>query len=295
MLKTLIMIITYNGLNHVKACLKHSFTTKVGFDFLIIDNASTDDTIKFIRENYPSIMIIENEKNLGFGAANNIGLRKAIEEGYDYVYLLNQDAWINPENLSRLIDIAERNSDYGIISPMQVYAGKDKIDNNFSEQISKEMKDDFFISNHAHKELYWIQRRMLQAAHWLVSVRALKKVGGFSPSFFHYGEDTNLCRRMEFHGFKLGIASDVMAVHDRENRIHSRSYYFHLSTNVWIQALSDPNLSRRVARKQLIEKMFKTLLYYPKGFIPALFHFLWDLPQIRENRRISIFSTMPFL
>lgn len=261
---------------------------------LVIDNGSTDGTPEQIRKDYPFVELIETGKNLGFGAANNIGLRKAIEEGFDYVYLLNQDAWIEPEDILKLVDIAEKNQDYGIISPLQVYAGKKKIDNNFSSKVTKEMMDDYLLSDNTPKELYEVQGRTIQAAHWLVSVKSVKVTGGFSPMFFHYGEDVNLCRRMEYHGFKLGVVHGILGVHDRENRIKSASHYFILSKNQWYQILSDPNLPFRLTRN-LLAKMVITFSNYPLKFFPAVLRFLFQLPTIHRNRKISLTEKGAFL
>jgi hypothetical protein len=59
---------------------------------------------------------------------------------------------------------------------------------------------------------------VVMAAHWLISRECLLKVGGFSPSFVHYGEDDNYASRAIFHGFKVGIVPKACGIHDRENR-----------------------------------------------------------------------------
>lgn len=262
---------------------------------LVVDNNSIDGSQDIIKKDYPFVELIENDKNLGFGAANNIGLRKAIEEDYDYVYLLNQDAWITPENILKLVEIAEKNPDFGIISPLQVYAGENKIDDNFSGKITKEMKDDFLLSTNTPKELYTIKRRGLQAAHWLLSAQALTKSGGFSPTFFHYGEDDNLCRRMEFYGFKLGIAPSILAVHNRENRKITSSHQLLLRKNELKKIASDPFLSDKAVCKSLLSAMVLFIIDYKLRFLPILFNFLKSYPQIRRNRKISIHQPGAFL
>lgn len=261
---------------------------------LVIDNGSTDGTPELIKKDYPEVELIENDKNLGFGAANNIGIRKAIEGEFDYAYFLNQDAWIEYEDILKLKKIAERNPEYGIISPLQVYAGKRKIDNNFLGKVTKEMIDDFFLSENTPEKIYCVRGLTIQAAHWLVKISALKKVGGFSPTFFHYGEDTNLCRRMEFHGFKLGVVPNILGVHNRENRKNTSSHYLYLSINSWRQILSDPNIPFKLTRR-LLEKIIITFLNYPGHFFLALAGFLGHLPSIYRNRKLSIAEKGAFL
>lgn len=291
----LIIIVTYNGSNHIRKCLTSYDTKNPNVSCIVIDNASTDDTVKIIKNEYPEIRLVESGRNLGFGAANNIALRIALDEGFDYVYLLNQDAWIAPEDINQLTEIAERNKDFGLISPLQVYADKEKIDNNFSCNITKEMKDDFFLSGNTQKELYRIKGKTIQAAHWLLRVSTIIKVGGFSPSFFHYGEDTNLCRRVEFHGIKLGIVPRILGVHNRENRITALSLIFYFSRNNWVQIMSNPTLPLKSALILLFKSLFNTFLAYPIKFPYAFFKFIVKLPSIWHNRKISMREGSTFL
>lgn len=291
----LIIIITYNGSEHIRQCLTSYDVRNQDVSCMIVDNGSTDDTVKIIKNEYPEVRLVESGKNLGFGAANNIGLRYALDKGYDYVYLLNQDAWIKPDDIIRLIEIAEKNADYGLISPLQVYAGEKKIDNNFSTNISKEMKDDYFIPGNSHKELYQIKGRTLQAAHWLLKVTTIKKIGGFSPVFFHYGEDTNYCHRMDFHKVKMGLAPPILAVHNREFRKNSYSHYLLMSLNKWKQTVSNPNLRGRAMVKQVIGDMCMTLIYCHRDFFGGFIHFIRQLSKIKNCRNISIEATTPFL
>ena len=71
-------------------------------EVVLVDNGSTDESQQYIRENYPDIIFRQSETNLGFGRAHNIGIEYAIEHGYDYVYLLNQDAWIHNDTIEKL-------------------------------------------------------------------------------------------------------------------------------------------------------------------------------------------------
>lgn len=295
MSKVLIIVVSYNGVAHLPNCLfplrQHSDNLK----FLVVDNGSTDGTPEIIKQDYPFVELIETGKNLGFGAANNIGLKKAIDEGYDYVYLLNQDAWIEPEDILKLIEIAERNPEYGIITPMQVYAGKKKIDNSFSGKVTKEIIEDFIIPGNNRKEIYRVKNRGIQAAHWLVRCSAIKKAGGFSPTFFHYGEDDNLCRRMEFHGFKLGLVPNILAVHNREDRKLTSAHQLLLRKNELKKIASDPLLSYKAVCKSLLSVMFLLFIDYKFRFFPIVFEFIKSYPQIRKNRKDSINQSCAFL
>jgi GT2 family glycosyltransferase len=101
----------------------------------IVDNGSSDGTQDYIRENYPKAILTISKKNLGFGRANNLGLQYAIDHGYDYVYLLNQDAWIFPNTVKCLIDINKKDPTYGVLSPFQLQANMHHLDFNFNRGV----------------------------------------------------------------------------------------------------------------------------------------------------------------
>lgn len=224
--RVLVIIVTYNAMRWIKKCIQSIEESTTPLDALIIDNLSSDNTVKYVTENYPSIKLIQNMHNLGFGAANNIGLQYAIDNNYDYVYLLNQDAWIKPNTVSLLIEVHKANAKYGILSPMQMYANEKVLDNDFKAVYSMASKDSSILSV-SH----------VMAAHWLISRECILAVGGFSPSFYHYGEDDNYCDRVRYQGLKIGIVSTAFAVHDRENRTYSASqklYQSYVRTIVYL-------------------------------------------------------------
>ena len=217
--KLLTIIVTFNGMKWIDKCIQSVLSSTMQSDIIVIDNASTDETPNFIKQNFPTVHLTCSNKNLGFGAANNIGLQYAIDNNYGYVYLLNQDAWVKKDTFEKIILTQKKHSDYGILSPIQLEANELHFDYNFGSIISqwnKETKacEDFFFGR--KNEVMSIPRIM--AAHWLISRDCLINVGGFSPAFFHYGEDNNYADRAWKKGFKVGIASNATGIHDRENR-----------------------------------------------------------------------------
>ena len=91
-MKILTIIVTYNGMKWLDRCLGSLRESSLKTDVVAVDNGSTDGTPEYIAANFPEVQLHCTGENLGFGRANNVGLQKAVAEGYDYVYLLNQDA-----------------------------------------------------------------------------------------------------------------------------------------------------------------------------------------------------------
>lgn len=219
--KIFIIIVTYNGMKWLDQCFTSLQQSTAPVKIIVIDNGSTDGSIQFIRENYFEIHIIENNKNLGFGRANNLGIRYALDSGADYVFLLNQDAWIEPDTIMNLVRIHQGHPEYGILSPFHLTADKQHIEPLLLQRLADYHTTDPTLFNDLYfghpKDIY--ETKYVNAAAWLLPRNTLETVGGFDPIFFHYGEDDNYINRVLYHGMKIGICPKERIVHDmRLNR-----------------------------------------------------------------------------
>lgn len=218
-LTVFVVIVTYNGMEWIDKCLSSVLNQSIKCIPIVIDNGSSDGTTNHIKKKYPDIYLHRTKKNIGFGQANNLGLRYAIQNNADYVYLLNQDAWLMNDTIETLISIALKHPNFGILSPMQISANRTKLDKNFSFQCgdsnTPSLLSDMYFGE--LKEVY--HTNFVMAAHWLLSNEVIKTIGGFSPIFFLYGEDNNYIDRVQYHGYKVGICPSAKAIHDRSERV----------------------------------------------------------------------------
>lgn len=243
--KILVIIITYNAMNWAEKCLNSLRNSNIPVDVLIIDNGSNDGTQEFIKNSYPEVQLIQSPINLGFGKANNIGLQKVLDDNYDFAYLLNQDAWILPDTLEKLVNAYHSNNGYEVLSPMQMEANEYKLDYNFATNVIGNLQN---ISPQIISDLYTGQLesiyevKFVMAAHWLISRKCIEQVGGFSPTFPHYGEDDNYLNRVYYWNFKAGIVPSSTAVHDRENRTANKEKVLYITKYIQVLvAVSNPN------------------------------------------------------
>jgi GT2 family glycosyltransferase len=216
--KVFVIVVTHKGKEWYDRCFLSLRESVLPVQTVVIDNASGDGSAGYIKENYPEIHIIESDKNLGFGAANNIGMRYAIDHGCDYCFLLNQDAWIESDTIAGLVNIAQANPEYGILSPVHLTKEKGNI-----EKLLLIRLDDFSVTNRAFfedlyferlKDVYWT--KYVNAAAWFLPRKTIETIGGFDPIFYHYGEDDNYINRVLYHGLKIGICSKLRIVHDND-------------------------------------------------------------------------------
>lgn len=281
--KIITIIVTYNGIRWIKQCLSSIVNSTITSDIFIVDNGSTDGTIEFIQNNFRHAILYCSSENLGFGAANNIGLKFALKECYDFIYLLNQDAWIKPDTFETLIAASQRNPNFGIISPLQVNAIETMVDKNFYSSCSRELFSDSILDLPL-REVY--STDFVMAAHWLLTRNCLQTVGLFSPTFFHYGEDNNYVNRTIYHGLKVGIAPKAIGIHDREERaisLEKEDYLFYISH---LNRLSNPNKNNTLS---------STIAYYISRIIghgrvkciSYLIKTISNLKKISNNKAIS--------
>lgn len=280
--KVLVTVVTFNAAEWIRKCLQSVLRSDYRCDVLVVDNASSDDTRDIIRTEFPAVELIESRSNAGFGAANNIGFRLALDRGYDFVYLLNQDAWIEKDTVGGLI--AAYRPDYGVLSPVQKSASG-KLDVQFARKCGKYLKVMSRIS--AASDLV-VDVPFVMAAHWLVSRQAILTVGGFSPVFVHRGEDDNYLDRLHFHGMRCGVVPAVSAVHDRQSRRLSRQERVKWKCVGPVVRISDPRkcfafraLAEPVELAAIGVRNFSTL---PFKEIPE---FVKSYPTLRRFRKAS--------
>lgn len=213
--KVFCIIVTYNAIKWIDKCLTSLRESSVSICPVIIDNCSDDNTISYIKENYPECHVIENKVNKGFGQANNQGIEYAYGKGASHFFLLNQDAWIYSDTVKKLVEIMDRYH-FAVVSPIQLNGQGTMYDAGFANEAIFNWKNIDFISDltlGALKEFYPVTS--VPAASWLISKDTIESIGGFDPLFFHYGEDYNYCLRLMFHKLTIAIVPKAFIHHDR--------------------------------------------------------------------------------
>lgn len=218
-----VIIVTYNGSRWVEKCFNSLKMSSLPLQIIVVDNQSTDNTIALIRSGYPDVKVIRSEENLGFGKANNKGISEALNLGADYVFLLNQDAWIMPDTIATLVAAHEKHPEYFVLSPVHLDGTGKKLDFGFSIYISpyhcENMVSDLILKNASPRDVYTTS--FVNAAFWLISRQAIEQIGLFDPIFPHYGEDDDYMHRVIYHGGKTGICPVSFGCHDRIQELAS--------------------------------------------------------------------------
>lgn len=257
--KVYVIVVTYKGHRWYDRCFSSLRESTVPVQTIVIDNASNDGSVEFMKERYPEIILIESKENLGFGKANNLGIRYAMDHGCDYVFLLNQDAWIEKETMEKLIGIHSLHPEYGLIGPVQTTADNTKVLDGVikflinPENVNKSLFSDLLMGT--VQDVYPVAE--INAAAWLLPRKTLETVGGFDPIFLHYGEDWNYLSRVLFHKMKVGLTPGVKVVHDCKEHVEQPEDY-KMNYEKWLlQRASDINYPDSQT-KDMMASFFRT-------------------------------------
>lgn len=216
------IVVTYNGMQWLDRCLGSLASSEVPVNTVVIDNASSDGTPDHIAEHFPDVHLIRSEINYGFAKANNIGIRYALDNGAEYVFLLNQDAWIEKSTIGLLRDTFSFDERCGIVSPMHINGEGNALDWKFSTNMPGDFISDCYL-NKLHK---YYSVPYINAAAWMINKKCLNIVGGFDTNLFvHYGEDIDYCHRLAYWNLILVINTQSKIYHDREYRRHNDKEY----------------------------------------------------------------------
>lgn len=258
-MKVLVIIVTYNGMKWIEKCLSSLRESTHPVTTIIIDNNSTDGTPNYIAKTFPEVVLVLKDHNLGFGQANNVGMRYALDNGYDYALLLNQDAYLQPSAVEELLKVADG---WNLFSPLHLSGDGCRMDWFFKESLrmaDNDLLDDLLI-NGAPQQCYEVGE--VCAACWFMPIDMLRTVGGFNPLFFHYGEDTNYYTRLVYHQRKTIVVPAAQVWHDRGKFGNETVYLQRKVKNRVYVALCDPSLTTLRQFRKLVRVMIEDSFWH---------------------------------
>src|ERR1039457_4136566 len=182
--KVFIIVLNWNGLKDTLECLDSVFKLEYpNFEVIVVDNASTDNSVEVIREKFQQVILIENKENLGFTGGNNTGIRHALQLGTDYFWLLNNDTVLEPDTLSRIVVTADNDSTIGMISPVVHYHEDPLVIQNCGCYIDWESQKLINTASPAESEIWqtqmpdriwlWIYRQRYSIGHHSLNSESL--------------------------------------------------------------------------------------------------------------------------
>ncbi len=225
-MKLSIVILCWNDLGVIGDCLRSIYNEMRDIDFEVIvsDNGSTDGSLEFISQHYPSVRIVANGINLGFAKGNNVGI--ALSSG-EYVLILNPDTIIHDGALQRWVAFADCHPEAGafgcrVLNKDGSYQGparpfptiwRDGIAALYLRSLA--YLSDVFISDtytgwkgNTERVIDWQSGCCI-----MFRGNVLKSLGGFDGQFFYHFEEVDLCRRVWDAGYPILYTPTVVITH----------------------------------------------------------------------------------
>jgi GT2 family glycosyltransferase len=226
--KVHIVLLNWNSWSDISNCLSSLQSLQYeNRKVIVVDNGSADDSVFRIRSSFPWAEVVLTGKNFGFSGGCNAGIRRALAEGTDYVWLLNPDTVVDPAALDRLVDKAESDTQIGAVGsaiycmeqPAQLQAWGGGYVNFWTGRAG------LYLRPVPDEKIQYIT-----GASLLIAQRVLQTAGLLDEGIFLYWEDTEYCWRLRAAGWKLAVAGDSkiwhkgMSTHGRKSRLID-SYY----------------------------------------------------------------------
>lgn len=226
-MKLSIVIPTYNAHEWIQGCIDSIRLHRPAADYeiVVVDDRSTDDTIAIVRQRFPDVRVLANDKNVGFGKTVNVGLRASSGE---YILVLNNDTWMHAGALDALIGYLDAHGDVGIVGP-KVLSGDGSLQQQCRRKIPTPTAALLYFSGVARMfpnnpkvagylmtaaaEDETLEVDSVSGACLLVRRAVVEAIHGFDPEYYLYGEDMDFCWRTKLAGWKVVYFPGAVITH----------------------------------------------------------------------------------
>jgi len=221
-----VVIVSFNTRDVLRECLQSVFreTGSLRVQVIVVDNASTDGSPAMVTQEFQDVLLIRSEINLGFGPANNLGIRSA---GGRYLVLLNSDAFLTKGSLERSVAHMDTNPGVGLGGGRLI--GRDGSWQPSARMFPTVFSDLLVLSGLAARfprsrffgraDRTWASPAQAAEVDWvpgayaIVRTEVIKSIGHFDPRFFLYYEEVDLCKRIKNAAYSIWYWPDLVIIH----------------------------------------------------------------------------------
>ncbi len=261
-MKIFVIILNWNGRKDTLSCLASLKAVTTPYEVVVVDNGSNDGSVEAISHSFPSVHLIETGENLGYAEGNNVGIRYALENGADFLFILNNDTTVEPKILEAFL---KRNA------PIQ--GGKAHLMSN--PKILDHLGGNWNVTK---GEFELVGARAI-ASEWtnpitldyvcgvalFVKGEVFKKVGLFEPRFFLFWEESDWCLRAKREGYIATVCPEAILYHKVSSSFTGgkphTTYFWSRNRLLWIERNCTPE-ERKTLMKKNWGDVFHTLKLY---------------------------------
>lgn len=257
-----VIILNYNGKKWLKKCLdsleRQSYKN---FEIILVDNASSDGSISFTKENYPRVILVKSARNLGFSGGNNLGIKHSKGE---YILLLNNDTWIGEDFLSRLVSFYTKNN-FDVIAPKEANYNGDK-GHPYSTTID--------LLGHPVKRRGKDKNFYLCGVCLFFSKELYTNTKGLDDNFFMYSEEVDWFWRLNLFRKKFTYIDDLYVYHAGGGSAGTGVNY---NTFLW---RNQSTLQMLLKNYRWYNLLWLLPIYFAQNIIEILFFIITDNPKV---------------
>ena len=172
---------------------------------IVLDNASSDDSIEAIRAAFPDVEIIELSENLGYAGNNNVGIKAAINQGADWVFVLNEDTILAPDCLASLVALGESDEQIGIVGPMVYHHDEPDVIQSAGGHLGPHWQSIHVAKDEVDQGQFTEPHPVewISGCGIMVKRAVIEQVGLIDERYFYYWEETEWCLRAGRTGWRV--------------------------------------------------------------------------------------------
>jgi GT2 family glycosyltransferase len=215
------VVLHYTGVDDTRECLRSLMgQTTENLRTVLVDNASSDGASSLFRGEFPGLVILRTETNLGWAGGNNLGIRHAIQHGAERIVLINNDAVADATLIERLNASGDAHPDFGILGPVV----RDMDPPNdvqtdgfmFNDPKNRGFFRRRFVSlgeSHPHEKPRVVETDVVMGCCFWLRKIVVDKIGLIDERYFLIHEETDYCLRAHRSGFKVGVLPESLVRH----------------------------------------------------------------------------------
>jgi GT2 family glycosyltransferase len=245
-----IVIVNWNSFDLTKDTLlslqKSNFQN---FDCIVVDNGSADNSAEQLKNLFPEIILLLAGENKGFTGGNNIGMQYALDKGYEFIMMLNNDVEVDPNFLNPLVQKLKANEKMGAVQPL-IYFHHDKnliwnAGTTFNPLLGICATPNYNQRDHSHAQMQ-VQKKIdwITGCAFMIRASVLKQIGLLKEGFFIYYEDVDLSFRIKLAGYSLGYEPSSVIYHiagmshkskekGKEGFVSAKVHFLNARNKIW--------------------------------------------------------------
>jgi GT2 family glycosyltransferase len=263
-----VVVLAWNRLEETIECLASvAACGRPNTEIILVDNASKEPVGNRVREEFPDVHVIENERNLGYAGGNNVGLRYALSLDVDYVLVLNNDAIVAPDAIDEMVALAEADPEVGAVGArVMQYENRERVYGVVGKLVYMPtlIRLEGLHADNLDRFSATRDGDFIPGCSILIRRRVLRHVGFFDERFFAYHEDVDWCTRAWVAGWRISYLPSAIvyhrgAIHYGASPVADYRYYFYGRNSVLY--------ARKHARPWQMAKLLVTAAIFLVGSI----------------------------